>query len=173
MILAVEELAFKLTVFVTAALNIKLFITVNFQGHFRFKAGSRPPEDEVFGLTPTGVKQTFHATKDVDPEGAAQSEDEKAASLSESRWNRIVMNDLENIPIGLLVAWANLLAIGTHSDAAARAHSAFVLIFFLGRLGHTFCYARGIQPWRTVFYMAGVLSVFAMSLEAIIQMARI
>ena len=31
------------------------------------------------------------------------------AKLDEMRWTRIMANDLENLPIGLIAAWGNLL----------------------------------------------------------------
>ncbi|CAK4249171.1 unnamed protein product [Aphanomyces euteiches] len=83
----------------TAVLLVKHVVTGFFGAAAKFKAGSRAPED-----TPDG-KQSF-GVADADP----KDETLKAAKLVEMRWNRITMNDLENVPIGLVTTWAAIAA---------------------------------------------------------------
>ena len=83
--LLVDPLAFKLTVWITFLLFVKLFLTLSAQGGARFKAGTRPPEDG--GLAPAAGKiQAF--VQQVDGEGADSAASK--AALEEMRWTRIV-----------------------------------------------------------------------------------
>ena len=162
--LQVDPLAFKLTVWITFLLFVKLFFTLSAQGGARFKAGTRPPEDG--GLAPAaGKTQAF--VQQVDGEGADSAANK--AGLEEMRWTRIVANDLENIPLGLLVAWSSLLASGAADSGGGKtAHIVFVIIFLIGRIGHTLMYARGVQPWRTVFWTAATIAVFGLGINSVV-----
>jgi glutathione S-transferase len=87
-----------------AILTIKWYITISIQGSKRFKGGSRPAEDSKLGLSKTlakGVKQSFgQDTGGIDHQ----------AIEDDIRWQRIVLNDLENIPIGLIIGLSSVLA---------------------------------------------------------------
>lgn len=87
----------------TAILTIKWYTTIALQGKARFKGGSRPREDSTLGFAKTlgkGVTQSFGTSLEgVDPK----------AVEDDIRWQRIVLNDLENIPLGLIVGLISVL----------------------------------------------------------------
>jgi glutathione S-transferase len=72
------------------------------QGGKKFKAGTRAPEDSSYASDKQA--QSFSLNKLND------TPQEKITALAEMRWNRIVMNDLENIPLGLILCWASELS---------------------------------------------------------------
>lgn len=78
------------------------------------------------------------------------------------RWQRIVLNDLENIPLGLLVAWASLL-----SPFNSQVHNVCILAFTISRIGHTVVYALELQPHRAIFWFVAVVSVFCLGLNGV------
>ncbi len=59
-------------------------------------------------------------------------------------------NDLENIPMFLILGLAYVLA-GAPATWAGAAFGAFTL----ARIGHTVFYLRAMQPWRTIAYHLG------------------
>jgi len=82
----------------TTVLLLKFLATTTIQGGKRFKAGSRPPEDASFKLDGANENQDFGIDNRVQ------------ANLREAdaRWQRIVLNDVESIPLSLIVAWASV-----------------------------------------------------------------
>ena len=79
------------------------------------------------------------------------------------RKERILANDVENIPIHMVLQWACYLMIVEASDRdgssnLVKALQALVIIYLLGRYGHTLCYAFGLQPWRSIFFIFAQLS---------------
>jgi len=68
------------------------------------------------------------------------------------RYRRAHRNALENIPLFLITGY--LLAL-TPIPLAALA--TIFGIFTVARLGHTICYLKGIQPWRTASFGIGAL----------------
>ena len=75
----------------TFFLIVKWYATLSIQGKKRFAAGSRPPEDNSLPVPDQSQKNNFV--------GSGNEED--------IRWQRIVSNDLENIPLGLIVQLTN------------------------------------------------------------------
>ncbi|KAJ3140037.1 hypothetical protein HK101_003588 [Irineochytrium annulatum] len=152
------------TAIATAVLVGKFFVTLIIQGGKRFAGGSRPPEDEVKlahihkALAKNGVSQTFGT--------AAPSAEEDArvtkARMADIRWDRIVRNDIENIPLGLIVASA-------FSESAANplVHVALVLTFALARTAHTYAYAHELQPHRARFWFLGWIAVTGMVINGV------
>ncbi|KAF0683275.1 Aste57867_24707 [Aphanomyces stellatus] len=157
----------------TGILAIKLYMTLMIQGGKRFHAGTRPPEDKMFkGLNPKKQRQTFgvfvegaDAKKDDDAASSGDKKDAKAiqekpsarAIQADIRWERIVRNDLENIPIGLFAAWA-----AVHSGGSALVNSGAIALFTVARILHTISYAKELQPHRGIFWGIGVLCVLTL-----------
>eukprot|EP00300_Choanocystis_sp_HF-7_P036700 c52586_g1_i1.p1 GENE.c52586_g1_i1~~c52586_g1_i1.p1 ORF type:complete len:160 (+),score=36.96 c52586_g1_i1:44-481(+) len=131
-----QKLLLRASLGATICIFAKCFLTANFQGKAKGKAGVRPNEDSKFFGQQDITKQ---ATEEVE------------------RWNRIVMNDLENIPMGLIIIWASTLTAEN-----ATAHLILCITFCVGRYLHTVSYALGLQPWRSLSYFLGLLSVIAM-----------
>lgn len=132
---------------------IYIVITLSIQGRKKFSAGTRAPEDE--GLMPTYPEQSFSFSKETDQN--------KSSILDAMRWDRIVMNDLENIPLGLIVAFASLF-FGIN----ATLHSLGTFVFSLARVLHTISYAYSLQPHRAICWFLGWVSVFVLFGNSII-----
>jgi uncharacterized MAPEG superfamily protein len=81
------------------------------------------------------------------------------------RRERQFLNDMENIPIHMAIFWAAFIvqnfhnASGNGGRSGTLALSALIIIYVTSRLFFTICYIRAIQPFRTIFYMMGTLSV--------------
>lgn len=71
------------------------------------------------------------------------------------RAGRAWANDLENIPLFFVLGG---LALALEGSPAAIAWLS--IVFTAARVLHTLAYLAGVQPWRTVFYGAGVLCLF-------------
>ena len=80
----------------------------------------------------------------------------KEAREDEARWTRIVMNDLENIPLALIIFWGSSFVLLKSYDF----YGILLLSFVLGRLSHTTCFRFGLQPWRSISYLVAILGVF-------------
>jgi uncharacterized MAPEG superfamily protein len=72
-------------------------------------------------------------------------------------------NDLENIPIFLIIAW-----IYVYAGLSARAFVVYCIVFMLARVAHTICYLNEIQPARTIAYTVGALIMLAMMIHLFI-----
>eukprot|EP00622_Pseudochattonella_farcimen_P008150 FR744325.1.p1 GENE.FR744325.1~~FR744325.1.p1 ORF type:complete len:157 (+),score=17.96 FR744325.1:54-473(+) len=115
-------------------------------GGARISAGARPPEDK--SLFPKAGVQDFSGSAKLEKRSSDGGEKAAKARKSkdfETRAARLVMNDLENIPLGLIVAWMGVLCGGNR-----WIHLASLWAFCLGRLVHSYCYAKAIQPWRAI-----------------------
>ena len=132
----------------TFLLHSKVFATVMIQG----RKVIRPPEDAFLKIT---------KTKSVDPDIENQKQNNNDNNndnqfLDGDRWDRIVRNDLENVPYGLILAWACYIAdTETLGNWYEYCISVFIILFTIVRYLHTYCYANGIQPWRTILFGFG------------------
>lgn len=75
------------------------------------------------------------------------------------------MNDLENIPLGLLVAWMDVLCGGN-----TTVHLVGVWLFCVGRCAHFYAYHHALQPARAIGFGVGLLATAAMAINAIIAL---
>jgi glutathione S-transferase len=138
---------------------MKFLVTILVQGKQRFAAGSRPPEDISITTLAKGTKQSFG----LQATGADAEKLQKYQMLDE-RWKRIVLNDLENIPLGLIVATVSILVGGNE-----HVNSIALVLFTVSRIAHTISYAKELQPHRAIFWGLGVLSVGIMTLNGSIS----
>jgi glutathione S-transferase len=135
----------------TSVLYIKFLAVIHTQGMKTFAAGGRPPEDAKLSIAKNfkGVTQNY---------GLAQPDEEDVkltqAKLVEQRWRRIVANDVESIPLGLLV-----FAAGVLTDANEAALVTAMIAFTMMRCLHSYAYAREKQPHRVIAWAAGHLAV--------------
>merc|ERR1711935_223839 len=150
----IDALAHKATMCATSALVFKLFGTIMIQGGKRFPAGTRPPEDGSLSLA-KGKAQSFGQ--------ADQDKIKPHHIMADIRWQRIVHNDLENIPVGLAVAWGSLL-----SPASPTLHAGMVLLFAAARVGHTVSYAYELQPHRAIFWVVAALCMLGMAVNGVL-----
>ena len=105
-------------------------------------------------LTRARNKQVINdEDKKLNAEASVQAIDEGAVA----RWRRAHLNALENIlpflPMGFLLVW-------TRPSVAVAGALMGAFTFF--RLSHSFCYVKGIQPWRTASFAIAALSLAAM-----------
>ncbi|KAI8620895.1 hypothetical protein BC830DRAFT_1164165 [Chytriomyces sp. MP71] len=160
--LIIDPIAHKATAIATVVTVLKFYLTVFKQGGARFKAGSRPPEDAKLSLAKTlgasKVQQTFGITAATNDDGKLDK-----AKLIDIRWQRMVLNDLENIPLGLIVAWASLL-----SPYSPKLHAIFVSLFAAFRIVHTVSYANELQPHRAIGWGGALLCILGMATNGVL-----
>jgi glutathione S-transferase len=143
----------------STALFFKFFFTILIQGKQRFAAGSRPPEDIMIKSLARGTTQSFG----MESTGIEEEKMKKYRMLDE-RWKRIVLNDLENIPIGLIIATISILSGGNQ-----WVNSASLVVFTVSRIGHTISYAKELQPHRAICWGTAVSAVSIMALNGSIS----
>jgi uncharacterized MAPEG superfamily protein len=95
----------------------------------------------------------------LNPEDAATFGGQAAAQEPEmvQRASRAWRNDLENIPIFLILAWIYVMA-----GLSATAFTIYCVVFMVARIVHTICYINSIQPWRTVAFTIGTAAMVAL-----------
>jgi uncharacterized MAPEG superfamily protein len=79
------------------------------------------------------------------------------------RASRAWRNDLENIPMFLILAWIYVAA-----GLSVAAFVIYCLVFMAARILHTICYINSIQPWRTAAFMAGAIAMLALMIHLFI-----
>lgn len=135
----------------SCVLYAKFLLTSAIQGGKTFEAGGRPPEDAKLSLAKNykGVTQNYGLV-------APDDKDEKLvkAKAVEHRWRRIVANDVETIPIGLIVFGAGVL-----TEANAAVHLGAMAAFTALRCFHSYAYAHEMQPARGLAWTAAHLAV--------------
>ncbi len=80
------------------------------------------------------------------------------------RASRAWRNDLENIPIFLILAWIYVTA-----GLADTPFVIYCVIFMVCRIGHTICYLNSIQPARTIFFTVGALTMLVLIIHLFIK----
>jgi uncharacterized membrane protein YecN with MAPEG domain len=73
-------------------------------------------------------------------------------------------NDLENIPIFLILA-----GIYVAAGLSEKAFNFYCAVFMAMRIVHTYSFIKAIQPWRTVSFTIGALTMFAMMIHILIE----
>lgn len=136
----------------TLALYVKyivsLFLGVDFS--------TRPPEDQNMI-----VKHGEEKKDDVLNEESAGT-----SKINQLRRNRVAANDLENIPIQLTIFWAALFVqtfanSNNNGKQATKALSSLIIIYTFGRIGHSVSYYFALQPARSIFFIAALMSSLA------------
>ena len=79
------------------------------------------------------------------------------------RASRAWLNDLENIPIFLI-----LCGIYVAAGLSTTAFAIYCLVFTVARIAHTFFYLNSIQPMRTISYTAGAVVSVALMIHLFI-----
>jgi uncharacterized MAPEG superfamily protein len=80
------------------------------------------------------------------------------------RASRAWRNDLENIPIFLILAWIYVAA-----GLSTGAFAIYCLVFTLARIVHTICYINSIQPWRTAAFVVGTITMVVLMITLFIK----
>ena len=149
---------------VTLVLLLKYTVTSARWAGARQRAGQRAPEDPGQNALP----------------GKAELEAAERARM-------VVFNDLENLPLGLVVVWASALCIlftqvggsahGSPADQESlgliQAHVALTCTFAAMRIAHSVVYSAALPSLlRTVVYTVGLASVYGLALLAVITSFR-
>ena len=88
-----------------------------------------------------------------------------AADETVERLRRAHQNDLENIPPFLIIGL--LYALSNPSSGIA---SGLFVIFTLARLLHTATYLAGMQPWRSIFFEVGHISLLVTTILLLVNL---
>lgn len=83
---------------------------------------------------------------------------------SVDRAARAWRNDLENIPIFLILAGIYVMA-----GLPDGPFEVYCCVFMAMRILHTYFYLKGIQPWRTVAFTIGAFAMFALVFQVFVQ----
>jgi uncharacterized MAPEG superfamily protein len=94
------------------------------------------------------------------PAGAAAAREDPPAV---ARALRIQRNDVENIPLFLVLALAYVLAGASPLGAAA-----YCWTFTLARIAHTVAYTWNLQPWRALCWGIGVLATVGIAVQLLL-----
>jgi len=70
------------------------------------------------------------------------------------------LNDLENIPIFLILALIYAIA-----GLSANLFLVYCAVFIVARILHTIFYLNAMQPWRTIAYTIGALTTLALMIH--------
>ncbi|CAE8682692.1 unnamed protein product, partial [Polarella glacialis] len=145
-LLTVRAGPLRTTMLCTMILALKMLYVSAMVGMYKFKTGSRPPEDaqlmKQYGAQEFGVMRGGSDPNDV-------------AFLR--RLTRSLANDMENLPMGLICTWGSLLCVSASSrPLLGEAHAALAAGFALSRCVFTIAYAQSAQPLRTISWAAGV-----------------
>jgi uncharacterized MAPEG superfamily protein len=127
---------------VTLVVYVKLLATQITQGTKKGQAGGKGPEDGGTGFSSMGP-----ATGDV------------AKLAASRRWDRILGNDLENIPVALIILWSCALV-----NAESTAFMVLACLFCVSRCLHTLMYMFGKQPFRSLTFAMGVVGTLGMAI---------
>lgn len=84
------------------------------------------------------------------------------------RRERVLGNNIENIPLALIVFWgAFTLQLSLiyqdldTNEATVKALTALIILFSFSRTLHNVCYSYGIQPVRSIVFLIGELCFLA------------
>jgi len=124
------------------ALFIKMFAISCYQGYFRIKNKAFKNKEDAQYLNmnahPEELPQVVRASQ---------------------AW----ANDLENIPV-FWVLGGICIALNLNTTLIAWTFS----VFTIARIAHTITYLVGIQPWRTISYITGIVCLFILTFNIIL-----
>jgi glutathione S-transferase len=133
----------------TLVLTFKVIYALMKEAKLKGALGGRAPEDAAFN--PERKPQKF-----------GNLEGNEKLMEKQQRWGRICANDLENIPLGLIIAWGAVFC-----GASPNIHIPAMMTFTLARCAHTILYANG-SLLRPVAFGVGLASVITMGVCGII-----
>lgn len=81
------------------------------------------------------------------------------------RRQRVLANDLENVPMHLLVflltfVVQNLVNMSGYGNDGTQALCVLYVAYAVFRCGFSLCYVLALQPYRTVFFLLSQITVF-------------
>jgi uncharacterized MAPEG superfamily protein len=100
--------------------------------------------------------------EDVGVNPGSRAHGEEAASTLRAK--RAHLNDVENIPVFLVLA-----LIFTVAGCSATAGWVYFGVYFVARVLHTVFYLKAVQPWRTVAFGVGQFTQLGMIVHLLTQ----
>ncbi|KAF4318298.1 hypothetical protein BBO99_00007528 [Phytophthora kernoviae] len=140
-----------MTALAASVLYIKFLLSTMIQGRKAFAANTRLPEDKNL--------ETI-----LNVNGNKDDKTVKKAVEDEMRWKRIIQNDLESLPLALIVFWCAIV-VGVNPDTTKT-----LLVAYTGaRMGHTIVYALGMPRARMACWMSGTFCIVAAAANTIVK----
>lgn len=136
--------AFRLYSACAAILVIKMWITGNGTGLLRV------------------IRKNYISGEDYTMVGSAP----KPPDEQIERLRRAHQNDLENILPFLVIGFLYVLSGPSYSVARG-----LLVVFTISRVLHTIAYALGLQPWRTIIFEFGNVSLVATAVLLLVNLA--
>lgn len=143
----------------TSVLYLKFLRVTMIQAKKTFATGGRPPEDKSLPLARGRPKQNYGLDANVTDEKILKARE------VERRWRQIVQNDLESIPLALLVFGAGVL-VQDRINTAVQIGA--MVIYTTLRVCHTFAYAMKLQPHRAWCWRLGVVAILVGAVNAVV-----
>ena len=115
-------------------------------------------------------KANLRAKEDPNNNANATADDVEKANHA----GRIIQNDLENLPMGLVVIWASLLTVNSAYSSVADlepyclAHLAFTCMFCCFRVFHTVIYELQLGLPRSIVFMLSMCSLFGLMILMVV-----
>jgi uncharacterized MAPEG superfamily protein len=149
--IGMDSEVFRMLVACTSILVSKMLLTNFYSAIPSALCGYAPTEDSWMWKSIFGVEQSHGM--------AATGTKDKPLQRSKDlvRAQRVIMNDLENIPISLIALW--MAGVACTEDSATQVIW-LTQLFTAARLAHTASYFMGITLIRSVVFMVGFVSVF-------------
>ena len=144
----------------SALLYAKYFAVSIVSAKKKFATGNRAPEDAA---AEPGKPQSFGLATSANEGTSLLSASETAAAIEDIRWQRILANDVENIPLGLVLAWGAATAGGNATVTVTA-----VAVFTAARFLHTIAYANGWLYPRITGFTIGAFSLFTLAGNAVV-----
>jgi uncharacterized MAPEG superfamily protein len=94
--------------------------------------------------------------------GKLEAVEASSVQRASSAWR----NDLENIPIFLILAWIYVAA-----GLSTGAFEIYCTVFVVARILHTVFYLNAVQPWRTVSFTVGAVAMIALAIHLLFAVA--
>lgn len=106
---------------------------------------------------------TFRSAEDVRMFGNANTREAEDTDLAD-RAGRCWRNDLENIPMFLILGLGFVMAGGSTTASAI-----YFGTFTAGRVLHTIAYLKGLQPWRFLAYQTATTIAAVMGVHLLVR----
>jgi uncharacterized MAPEG superfamily protein len=94
--------------------------------------------------------------------GKLEATEASAVQRATNAWR----NDLENIPIFLILAWIYVAA-----GLATGPFEIYCVVFVVARILHTVFYLNAVQPWRTIAFTVGAVAMIALAIHLLFAVA--
>ena len=137
-----NEYPFRTFAACTAVLVLKMLISAFYTASRRFATRSYlSPED----ARASGAEFTGQSSPEV------------------TRALNIQRNDLENIPLFFALGLVYVLG----AQPSSRGAAIYLWTFTISRVLHTVVYMAGLQPFRAIFWLVGVLTLIGMAVQVL------